>query len=159
MLTEKEKFQVLTGVNNIQKILDSKKLQSTDEDYKGAFIEILISLKDLLIKSDKLLSKRVKFTDDVIIDKDLRINDVTGLISYFRNCVCHPETEDADLDSNTLKYNIFIGIGGISIGDKFIGNKYNDDIGYNMGQHTLLLNRHIIRSFIEVKNNFQQYLQ
>lgn len=49
-------------------------------------------MKDLLVKSEKILNIRVSFKEDVFPDEKLKIKDIHDLISNFRDAACHNDS-------------------------------------------------------------------
>lgn len=112
-----------------------------------------------LMKSNLYLSNKVNFTDDVAIDRDNKIEDVTDLIRFFRNGGSHIDSPNRKLGQGTSAFNTFVGlVMNLGLDEHVVQLKYSDDIAYNMGKHVLYLKRHIIRAFEEVKKNLQPYL-
>lgn len=157
------KFIISISLNRLKELLDSRILWSNNEKLKifkhSVLTEVLINLQDLLIKSSGLY-KRVDFKDDVFNDKELNINDVTDLISNFRNILCHKESDRTIATSSLNNLFNFIPKKEIifRLDDTIIENKYNDDIAYSSGKNVLYLKRHIERSFYEVKENLKDYI-
>jgi len=155
------KSEITVSINRTKELLDSKILWETKENKfkQSVLIEVLINLKDLLIKSDKHLGKRISCTDDIIPDDKLKIYDLTGLISNFRDASCHNDSFRRKYGSSVLSFNSLSGKGVLmQIGDLVIESKYEDDIIYNMGTNVLYLKRHIEKAFIELEINFKPYL-
>lgn len=126
---------------------------------RSVLIEVLINMKDLLIKSEKHLGKRVDFTDDVNEDDKLKIKDVTDLIANFRDASCHNDSFRRNFGGCVSSFNEMSGKGVIlKVGDLEIGSKYQDDLMFNMGNNILYLKRHIERAFNELEDNFKPYL-
>lgn len=118
---------------------------------QSVLIEILINLKDLLIKADKL-GNRISFTDDVIPDAVLKIIDVTHLIGNFRDASCHSDSYRRKTQGAIVSFNEIRGKGILMrINNLVIGCAYEDDIAFNMGQNILYLKMHIERAFQEVE--------
>lgn len=120
---------------------------------KSAFIETLICLRDLMAKCEKFAS-RISFNDDVFITE--KVNDVTDLIKYIRDALCHLDSNNHFLPDTNIKatYNVLFGQGvGISIdGVNIASSNYDDDVCFCFGEQKIYLERHIIRSFKEAKS-------
>lgn len=119
--------------------------------YRAAFVEMLIALRDLMYKTEKYAS-RISFTDDVkVTDK---ITDVTGLIKYVRDALCHPDIDNHYLESGNIKatFNVVFGKGALlKMGDFEQSNPYQDDTCFFFGSQRIFLRRHILRAYEEAK--------
>ena len=127
------------------------------EIQKAILTRILICLRDLLYKTEHLANNRINFIDDVKIDKQQKISDVTDLIKFMRDALCHEESKNHNSkDFIGLTLNLGIIRGKCSIlqsPTKSFGTDYEDDICFITGSQKLYLNRHIIRAFNESKTN------
>lgn len=126
---------------------------------KSAFIELLICLRDLMYKTERY-STRISFTDDVV--KTDKIKDVTDLIKYVRDALCHPDSPNHYLVQNNIKatFNIMYGKGCLfSTSDKNITSDYVDDVCFFFGETKIYLIRHIIRAFNEAKEKLLPIIQ
>lgn len=152
--------EIQSSLNRTRDLIESKILWNTSGlIFKNSvLIEILINMKDLLIKSEKHLNKRISFTDDVVQDERLKIIDVTDLISNFRDAACHNDSFRRKFETTVLSFNEIAGkLVLMKIGDVIIGNKYSDDIAFNMGINILYLKRHLERAFFEVEDGFMSH--
>lgn len=155
--------EIITSLDRTHVLLESRILWEMKHPapiYKrSVLIEVLVNMKDLLIKSEKHLGKRVDFKDEIIINEKLKINDVTDLISNFRDAACHNDSFKRKFGSYVFSFNEMMGK-GISIKSDNLNksNIYDDDIAYNMGSNILFLKRHIERAFSEVEANFKPHL-
>lgn len=125
----------------------------------SALTEILIRLRDLLWKS-KEFSKPVSFQDDVIIRGE--VTDVTSLVVFVRNAVCHIGSTNHDHDQMEARvsFNLIFGKGCLlRSGSVSIESAYQDDVAFFFGAQRLYLYRHIIRAFEEARDNLLPYLQ
>lgn len=78
---------------------------------RSAFIDLLISLRALMWKSDNY-SKRISFTDDVSLVG--KVKDVTDLIKYVRDAVCHPDSANLRIGSGVIApFSVHFGKGPI----------------------------------------------
>jgi len=154
------KSDIESSINRTRKLIDSKILwHNEDLIFKqSVLIEILINLKDLLIKCEKHLDKRICFTDDVIKDEVLKINDITDLISNFRDAACHNDSFRRKIGSNVSSFNVAVGKFSFQINDTRLSSDYSDDIAFNMGRNILFLKRHIERAFREIEEHFNFYI-
>ncbi len=126
---------------------------------QSAFIETLIRLRDLMFKTEQY-SSRISFTDDVVTSA--KVNDVTDLIKFVRDALCHPESENHYIDvANQIKatYNVAYGKGALlSIGTAAQASDYDDDVCFFFGLQKIYLHRHIIRAFDEAKQKLSPLL-
>ena len=87
---------------------------------------------------------RIAFTDDVIIKGD--VTDVTGLIKFVRDAVCHVDSKKND--HNELKARItFTKIFGRGRFTRGVESSYDDDVAYFFGSQRVYLKRHILRAY------------
>jgi hypothetical protein len=151
------KSEVEGGLRRVRELLLSNVILDRTKPFyrKSVFIEILVHMKDLLMKAN-ISGKRISFTDDIIPDPELKINDVTDLIANFRDAAVHSDSYRKKVGINVSSgFNEIWGNGVLfSIDGIKVENKYQDDIGFNMGKHVMLYRRHLIRAFEEVNNYF-----
>jgi hypothetical protein len=102
---------------------------------KSAFTEMLIILRDLMYKTEKFTS-RISFTDNIVITP--KVKDVTDLIKYIRDALCHEDSDNHYMPNATIKSNFNIS------------NDYSD-ICFHFGEQVICLERHILRAFNEAK--------
>lgn len=119
---------------------------------RSAFIDSLISLRALMYKSERYAT-RISFADDVLVAG--KVKDVTDLIKYVRDAVCHPDSDNHKINGgNIATFNVIFGKGCLlQIGDFRQESLYEDDIYFTFGGQGIYLRRHIIRAFEEAKNN------
>ena len=120
--------------------------------FRAAFIEILIALRDLMYKSQKYAS-RISFDNDV--KKTDKIKDVSDLIKYVRDALCHPDSDNLYIEPGNIKSSFNVAFGKVNLmkmGDFEQASKYNDDICFFFGSQGIYLKRHIIRAFEEAKD-------
>ena len=118
---------------------------------RAAFIELLISLRDLMYKTEKY-SSRIDFTDDVPVGE--RINDVSDLIKYVRDALCHPDSDNHYIEKGNMKatFNVAFGKANLlKIGDFEQASLYGDDVCFFFGSKGIYLKRHVIRAFEEAR--------
>ena len=146
------------SIRRLNELLKSRILWTDDGlIYKPSVLtEVLIHLKDLMAKANTR-GRRINFTDDIKLHDGLKINDITDLISNFRDVYCHINS------SRKFKVKIaysFIEIRGRRVYslDKSIKSDYDDDIAYILGPCILYLKRHIERSFEEIKDVFNDLI-
>ena len=85
------KSEIDDALNRIDKLLSCGIFNPQNSDnplMRAAFIEALISLRDLMYKTEKF-SSRIDFTDDIQVCEKIR--DVSDLIKYVRDALCHPD--------------------------------------------------------------------
>ena len=104
--------------------------------YYSVIVEILIHLKDLTQKLKKL-NNGIHFTDDIPTTK--YYNDITSLISHFRDAACH---NDSERRRNAKGY--------LFSGNVFAAYDYIDDITILIGDGKVLVKRHLLRAYKEV---------
>ncbi len=124
---------------------------SQDVLLRAAFIEVLIALRDLMYKAQKHAS-RISFDEDV--KKTDKVHDVSDLIKYVRDALCHPDSENHYIEVGNIKSTFNVAFGRVSfikIGDFEQASKYEDDICFFFGSHGIYMERHIIRAYKEAK--------
>ena len=153
------KNEIQQGVSRVNQLIDTNVLQEPDCIFhRSVLIEVLVHMKDLLVKCDKI-GERISFDDDVIREEKPRVHDVTDLISNFRDASVHSDSFRLKVGHGILSFNV--GVGKVilfSLGDLVIEGKYEDDIVFNMGGQIMYLNRHLLRAFDEVKTKLASYL-
>jgi hypothetical protein len=125
----------------------------------SALTELLILVRDLLAKSQNYAS-RVDFTDDVSIKGN--VIDVTSLISFVRDAVCHIDSEKHHHDEvpARISFNVVFGAGCFAqINDVRIESQYSDDIAFFFGPQRVYLYRHIIRAYKEAASRLRPLLE
>lgn len=149
------KTDIESDISSIEKIISTNIFsnQSIGNPFvKAAFIEVLICLRDLMYKSGKYAT-RINFKDDVLISD--QIKDVTDLIKFVRDALCHPELPHHFVIPDQVKATFNISFGKcnlMSIGDIIISSDYEDDVCFFFGQQRIYLKRHIIRALNEAKS-------
>jgi hypothetical protein len=149
-------IHVLIGTGILQDV------QSHGHPFKEpAFVSILIQLRHLMALAEKY-GKRIDFADDVVpshVGTKSEVADVTGLIRYVRDAICHPESDKHYLvrDHIQMTFTTFYGkqIHGLIAGpDGPIGltSDYEDDIAFFYGPQRIYFHRHIIRALKEAKD-------
>lgn len=161
-LNDTTKSRIRASIREAQEIINSKVLESHNPFWNSSISRFLIIMRDLIKKSEKYLNKRIDFMDDVKIDLDIK--DVTDLITYYRNAVCHPEADNLtsfEIDNSKVEtsFNVIFGKGNLlQIGSFTFDNEYEDDVAINFADKKLLLKRHLIRAFCELKLAFDPHL-
>lgn len=122
--------------------LDLKANESIQQYYYYSILsEIIIHLRDLL---QKLIfqKERIDFTDFVKVDKDNGVEDITDLVIYIRNGICHNDSDNR----RTSKGNLFAN--NIYAGDGI------DDIELIMGDFSIYVKRHLYKLYPMVLERF-----
>ncbi|MBF4376217.1 hypothetical protein EAY46_24850 [Vibrio anguillarum] len=126
---------------------------------RAAFIEMLISLRDLMYKTEKF-SERIDFKDDVLVEG--KVKDVSDLIKYVRDALCHPDSDNHYIDKNNIKSSFNVAFGKctlMKIGDFEQSSKYDDDVCFFFGLKGIYLKRHIMRAHQEAKEKLTPLLK
>ncbi len=121
--------------------------------FESAIIHVLIVLNDLLQKAHSE-GKRINQTEN--IDSKNGCKDVTDLVNYCRNAVCHMASKNHFINENT-KFSFNIAIGSpraFVIGDTVYGSEFLDDIALYWGSQRLYLKRHVLSAFLAVREVF-----
>lgn len=148
------KSEIESAIQRIDELLSCGIFQpknSQDVLFRAAFIELLIALRDLMYKTSKYAS-RITFDDDV--KKTDKIKDVTDLIKYVRDALCHPDSDNHYVEEGNIKASFNVAFGKaklLKIGDFEQTSNYPDDICFFFGSQGIYLGRHIVRAFEEVK--------
>lgn len=148
------KDDIENDIGRIQTLLQTEIFLPTNINHplcKSAFIDLLICLRDLMYKAEKY-STRINFDDDVL--KTDKISDVTDLIKFVRDALCHPDIPHHYLVKGQIKatYNIAFGkCNLIQMGDITIKSDYDDDICFFFGEQKIYFKRHILRAYEEAK--------
>jgi hypothetical protein len=127
--------------------------------FRAAFIEMLIALRDLMYKSEKF-SSRISFEDDV--PKSEKVKDVSDLIKYVRDALCHPDSNNHYIEVGNIKATFNVAFGKcnlMKIGEFEQKSLYQDDICFFFGSMGIYLNRHIVRAYQEAKKNLEPYIE
>lgn len=126
--------------------------------FRAAFIELLIALRDLMYKAE-VHASRIAFEDD--IKKTDKINDVSDLIKYVRDALCHPDSDNHYIEAGNIKstFNVaFSRANLMKVGDFEQTSRYEDDICFFFGSHGIYMQRHVIRAFQEAKTKLEPLL-
>ncbi|HBY54707.1 MAG TPA: hypothetical protein DEH15_20000 [Marinilabiliales bacterium] len=142
----------------LKELLNSNILSKNELCSNSVFIEVLVLLRDLVSKAEKI-NKKIVFDD--YIDKkkltfgtrDIHINDITDLIKYFRDAAVH---------SHTVHRNNSVG-GSLAFCKIFgksqsfgISSEFEDDVCFVFGGVKLYLYRHIHRLTKELEDVLSQ---
>ena len=127
--------------------------------FRAAFIELLIAMRDLMCKAEKYAS-RISFQEDV--KQTDGIKDVSDLVKYVRDALCHPESEKHYVEAGKIKatFNVVFGRATLlSLGEFVQASEYEDDVCFFFGSHGIYLNRHIVRALDEAKEKLRPILK
>ena len=138
------------GDDNIQELFRLHPL------FRSALIEVLIGLRDLMWKATTYAT-RINFTEDVIITDQVR--DVTDLVKYMRDALCHPDSNNHRIATSLISGNIIVGKGRLlTVGEVSLESNYEDDICLLIGKQRIYLARHIKRAFLQSVTTLQPLL-
>ena len=149
------KSEIESSLNRIDAILGENIFDIENKKHplvKSAFIELLICLCDLMHKADKFAS-RISFDEDVI--KTERINDITDVVEYMRDALCHLDSENHYLEAGDKKapFNIIYGKGSVLTLFGYVQESYYpDDVCFFYGSQKIYLNRHILPAVEEARS-------
>ena len=127
--------------------------------FRAAFIELLIALRDLMYKAEKYAS-RISFADDMLVTE--KVHDVSALIKYVRDALCHPDSDNHYLEKGNIKatFNVCFGKAVLLKMPEFEqSSPYTDDICFFFGSQRIFLKRHILRAYEEAKGKLNPLLQ
>lgn len=157
-----DKAEVESAIGNIDKLLGSGTFNPANAGnllFRAAFVELLINLRDLMYKTEKYAG-RIAFTDDVTVTDN--VNDVTALIKYVRDALCHPDSDNHYLEKGNIKatFNVCFGKATLlKMGDFEQSNPYQDDTCFFFGSQRIFLRRHILRAYEEAKSKLVPLLK
>ncbi len=148
------KEDIKDDISRIQELLQTEIFLPSNINHplcKSAFIELLICLRDLMYKTERYAT-RINFKDDVT--KTDKVSDVTDLIKFVRDALCHPDIPNHYVEAGNFKatYNIAFGKCCIIKTNTIeIKSDYDDDICFFFGIQKIYFKRHILRAFEEAK--------
>lgn len=156
-----ERSEVSTSFSEIERIINSgifTPQNSQSPFFKASFIAMLIELRCLMYKAEKYASK-INFTDDVL-PRD-KVKDVSDLIKFVRDAVCHPDIPHHHLDAGgRASFNVAFGAVCVSqIGDHRQESLYGDDVCFFFGTQHIYLKRHVIRAVQEAHQKLSPLLE
>jgi hypothetical protein len=156
-----DKSDIESSLKRIEDLLSCGIFDTSNSEnilMRAAFIETLIALRDLMYKTEKY-SIRIAFTDDVPLDE--KIKDVSDLIKYVRDALCHPDSNNHYIDKgNKATFNVAFGkCNLLKIGDFEQSSLYEDDICFFFGSKGIYLNRHIKKAYQEAKDKLTPLLK
>jgi hypothetical protein len=123
------KSEIESSFNRINAILGTNifdKENSKNLLLKSAFIELLTCLHDLMCKTEKY-SSRISFDEDIV--KTDEITDITDVIKYMRDALCHVDSDSHYLEEGDKKaiFNIIYGEGSIFTLFDYVQESYRPD--------------------------------
>jgi len=147
------KSDIQSSIQRIDELLASgifHPCNSRNVLFRAAFIELLIALRDLMYKSENF-GQRIAFADDV--KQTEKIKDVSHLIKYVRDALCHPDSENHYIEAGMkATFNVAFGQSRLlKIGDFEQSSNYSDDVCFFFGSQGIYLRRHVVRAFNEAK--------
>lgn len=149
------KSEIESSFNRIDAILGTNifdKKSKKNPLLKSAFIELLICLHDLMSKTEKYAS-RISFDEDIV--KSDQVNDITDVIEYMRDALCHLDSDNHYLEKggNKAIFNIIYGEGSIFTLFGYVQESYHpDDTCFFYGSQKIYLNRHILPAVEEARS-------
>jgi hypothetical protein len=149
-----EKSDIEQAISHINELLQCGIFQPENSQnalFRAAFIELLIALRDLMYKAQKHAA-RIAFDDDV--RKTDKVQDVSDLIKYVRDALCHPDSDNHYIEAGNIKATFNVAFGKVNlmkIGEFEQSSAYPDDICFFFGSQGIYLHRHIVRAFEEAK--------
>jgi hypothetical protein len=155
-----DQCEVSTSFRDIEAIINSGIF--TPENFrspffKASFIAMLVELRALMYKTEKYAEK-INFTDDVL--QHGKVKDVSDLIKFVRDAVCHPDIPHHHLDDgNRASFNVSFGAGcPAHIGEQRQEALYDDDVCFFFGMQHIYLKRHVLRALNEAREKLSPLL-
>ena len=153
--------EILSDIQRVETVLGSGIFdagRASHPLFPSALTEVLIRVRDLLAKAEKY-AQRVSFTDDVTVKG--KVNDVTGLVAFVRDAVCHIDSGKHDHDEvqARVSFNVVVGKACLAeINGVRIESEYGDDIAFFFGPQRLYLRRHLLRAYKEAEASLRPFL-
>jgi hypothetical protein len=153
-------FEVWESIERIEKLLATNIFAKENSDnpfVNAALLEVLVCLRDLMAKTERLAT-RVDFTDDIVITD--KVKDVSDCVKLIRDTLCHLDSNNTEVQrcgyrTRGITYGktepFFVAYGLVS-------SDYEDDVCFGFGVHRLYLKRHIIRALEEAKQKLHDRL-
>lgn len=157
-----DKGDIESAMGHVDKILGSgifDPKNAVNPLFRAAFVDLLINLRDLMYKAEKYAA-RISFTDDVTVTQ--QVNDVTGLIKYVRDALCHPDSDNHYIEKGNIKstFNVIFGKGTLlKMGDFEQSSPHQDDTCFFFGSQRIFLRRHVLRAYDEARNKLMPLLK
>lgn len=142
------KSQIKSNIEDVKTLLETGVFNSTVLRIfqEPVFVSIILKMDDLLQKY-RIINKRIVFSDDI------DTGDITDLVSKIRNAICHKESDENFLNSESnikFVFNIMAGEGTFfDIAGEKIKSDYKDEIAFFYGGHRLYYRRHLVRALLE----------
>jgi hypothetical protein len=133
--------------------------RANDQLLLSAITELVIRVRDLVAKAE-IHTERISFIDDVTVKG--KVTDVTSLITYVRDAVCHIDSKKHDHDQfqARISFNVMFGAGCMAeINGVRIESMYRDDVAFFFGPQRLYLRRHIVRAYSEAVAQLKPLLE
>lgn len=155
-----DQAEVVSSFRTAEKLINSGVFTgegSASPFFRPAFIALLIELRALMYKAEHY-SEKISFTDDVL--QRHKVKDVSDLIRFVRDALCHPDSAHHLLDNGArATFNVMFGKGcATQIGDHRQESIYDDDVCFFFGMHGIYLKRHIIRALKEAHQKLSPLL-
>lgn len=153
---------IAQDIHRIETIYATKIFAPSNKEHpliKSAFIEVMVCLRDLMAKT-KDYGTRITFTEDMVVTS--KIKDITELVTFVRNALCHIESANnfAIPDQIKASFDIVYGKGTDKRADGIeLVSEYTDDTCFFFGLHKIYLRRHILRAFEETKKQLEPLLK
>lgn len=160
--------QIWSSVVRLKQLFNHEVLNCADQAlHQSCLIEIIILLRDLLSKADKL-RLRIDFDDDVIKMSNpfysykgriKEIKDVTDVVTFFRDAMCHVDSRNRFLSPTVnFSFNVLYPKAKVTFTKTGIvlENIYEDENAYYYGPQRIYINRHLKRAFMEVVEKFNK---
>lgn len=147
-----DQVEVASSLSAAEELINSgifsPKNASESPFFKPAFIALLIELRALMYKAERYAEK-ISFTDDVL-QRD-KVKDVSDLIRFVRDALCHPDSDHHFLDNGArASFNVYYGRGELGKIDNHMQESlYEDDVCFFFGMQSIYLKRHIHRALQE----------
>ncbi|MBN2233640.1 MAG: hypothetical protein JW706_00705 [Opitutales bacterium] len=155
------KFDVEQDISEVRAIVDSQIVERGEPKvfFRAAVTRLSICIRDLVAKSQILAKKKISFTDDVIIEAP--VNDVSSLVKFMRNAMCHVDTDLHLLDAGVY-FSMEIVRGKATshqMSGRSFGSDYADDVAFLIGPQRIYYRRHLIRAFDEAVANLESHFR
>ena len=135
-----------------------KRFAANDAMHGAIVTRVVILTRDMVARSERVAGKAITFKDDMTISG--RVKDVASLITFFRDALCHIES-DRNMASDLIyvSLNVVFGKGiAANIGGFKMARDYADDVAFFVGRQRLYLHRHLLRAYGEAVENLTKFL-
>jgi hypothetical protein len=147
-LSDESAFQCGCALNRINELLGTGVFNPNAELHPlmiSAFTELMILTRDILAKCEDV-GQRIDFSEDIIVDADIPVRDVTDAVVWIRDGVCHMKTWRRRSGNLWLSPLMVTGPNLINNKGVLLGCDYPDDVAFICGPQRLYLKRHVMRS-------------